>query len=278
MSNSFEITFTPIAGDPRNNSAIYYKQLVDQNIWKWSDSKFNKAKIGDYFAFYFHNKKITIHRIIDIKGSEDKFPTWDYSFVKEKNVLILSSPLYKLTWNEWQRLNGPEKRNGTYTTVNLQKKWPLVYRHLLQTPSARIMSDYINNLISLDNEYGDLNRSWWVECDNPRVPHHSLWWIIYCWDDINLPRAHNRRHQLLLNRFSYNNNSDKYSHHILKYFREIAIEYDVWDDYLNEKFEKDLNTGKIKHYISGNKRNENSVILDNKLIKWEYYEKTKHPA
>ena len=278
MSNSFEITFTPIAGDPRNNSAIYYKQLVDQNIWKWSDSKFNKAKIGDYFAFYFHNKKITIHRIIDIKGSEDKFPTWDYSFVKEKNVLILSSPLYKLTWNEWQRLNGPEKRQGTYTTVNLQKKWPLVYRHLLQTPSARIMSDYINNLISLDNEYGDLNRSWWVECDNPRVPHHSLWWIIYCWDDINLPRAHNRRHQLLLNRFSYNNNSDKYSHHILKYFREIAIEYDVWDDYLNEKFEKDLNTGKIKHYISGNKRNENSVILDNKLIKWEYYEKTKHPA
>lgn len=278
MSNSFEITFTPIAGDPRNNSAIYYKQLVDQNIWKWSDSKFNKAKIGDYFAFYFHNKKITIHRIIDIKGSEDKFPTWDYSFVKEKNVLILSSPLYKLTWNEWQRLNGPEKRNGTYTTVNLQKKWPLVYRHLLQTPSARIMSDYIDNLISLDNEYGDLNRSWWVEGDNPRVPHHSLWWIIYCWDDINLPRAHNRRHQLLLNRFSYNNNSDKYSHHILKYFREIAIEYDVWDDYLNEKFEKDLNTGKIKHYISGNKRNENSVILDNKLIKWEYYEKTKHPA
>ena len=279
MSKSFEITFTPIAGDPRNNSAIYYKQLVDQNIWKWSDSKFNKAKIGDYFAFYFHNKKITIHRIIDIKGSEDKFPTWDYSFVKEKNVLILSSPLYKLTWNEWQRLNGPEKRNGTYTTVNLQKKWPLVYRHLLQTPSARIMSDYISEVVSPDSgSYGSDFKDWWFEGDDPRVPHHSLWWIIYCWDYVNLAKAFNRRKKLLLSHWTHNNNSNKYPKRILKDFREIAIEYDIWNDYINDKYEKDLDTGKIERYCSGNKMKENGVILDNKLIKWEYYEKTKYLA
>ena len=93
-----------------------------------------------------------------------------------------------------------------------------------------------------------------------------------------MPNAWNRLDHALLNRCTHNNNSDKYSSRILGDFRKIAIEYDVWDDYLNEKFEKDLDTGKIKRHIDGNQRKENSVILDSKLIKWEYYERTKHPA
>ena len=67
MSNSFEITFTPISvSDKHNKSVIYYNQLVDANVWQWSDGKYNKAKKGDYFAFYFHNEKIWIHEIIDL--------------------------------------------------------------------------------------------------------------------------------------------------------------------------------------------------------------------
>ena len=284
MSNSFEITFTPISvSDKHNKSVIYYNQLVDANVWQWSDGKYNKAKKGDYFAFYFHNEKIWIHEIIDLKGPEHKFPTWDYTFVHERNVLMLSPPLYKITWNEWETLNGPQCRMGTYTTKDLKKARPSVYNYLLskkngcKTPSAKIISDYISELISLDNEYGDLNRSWLNENDDPKVPHHSLWWIIYCWDYVNLTKAFNRRKKLLLSRWTHNNNSNKYPKRILKDFREIAMEYDIWNDYINDKYEKDLNTGKIERYCSGNKMKENSVILDNKLIKWEYYEKTKHP-
>jgi hypothetical protein len=276
MSSKFEITFTPISvSDSTKASVIHYNELVDRNIWKWSDSHINKSKVGDFLAFYFHNRKLVFHKIIDIKGPEYRLSSWD---ITTRNVLILSPPLYEITWNEWVLLKGPMSKNGTYTTANLQKKWPLVYRHLLKTPTARVMSDYISELVSHDNEYGDLNRSWLNEQDDPRVPHHTLWWIIYCWDAINLPNAWNRRDQLLLNRCTHNNNSDKYSSRILGDFRKIAIEYDVWDDYLNEKFEKDLDTGKIKRYINGNQRKENSVILDSKLIKWEYYERTKHPA
>ena len=120
-------------------------------------------------------------------------------------------------------------------------------------------------------------KDWWFEGDDPRVPHHSLWWIIYCWDYVNLAKAFNRRKKLLLSHWTHNNNSNKYPRRILKDFREIAMEYDIWNDYINDKYEKDLNTGKIERYCSGNKMKENSVILDNKLIKWEYYEKTKHP-
>ena len=35
--------------------------------WCWDDSRYNKAKIGDFFAFYFHGMRIVIHKILDIK-------------------------------------------------------------------------------------------------------------------------------------------------------------------------------------------------------------------
>jgi len=131
MTASFEITFTPISVSKKNHiSVIYYNELVSKNIWRWSDGQYNKSKIGDYFAFYFHKNKLIFHKILDIKGPENKYLNWNYNDDKSRDILILSQPLYEIEWNEWELLNGPQSRMSTYTTTNLKNKRPLVYNYL----------------------------------------------------------------------------------------------------------------------------------------------------
>ena len=132
MTTPFEITFTPISVSNRNHiSVIYYNELVSKNIWRWSDGKHNNSKIGGYFAFYFHKKELILHKIIDIKGAENKYLDWNYNDDKSRNILILSKPLYKINWDEWELLNGPQNRMLTYTTTNLKNKRPMVYNYIL---------------------------------------------------------------------------------------------------------------------------------------------------
>jgi len=127
-----EITFTPISVSNKNHISVnYYNELASKNIWRWSDGKHNNSKIGNYFAFYFHNKKLIFHKIIDIKGPEYKFFDWNYSAGQSKNILILSQPLFTIKWDEWELLNGPKSKMGTYTTKNLKNKRPLLYNNLL---------------------------------------------------------------------------------------------------------------------------------------------------
>ena len=131
MTASFEITFTPISVSKKNHiSVIYYNELISKNIWRWSDGQYNKSKIGDYFAFYFHKNKIIFHKILDIKGPENKYSNWSYNDDKSRDILILSQPLHEVKWNEWELLNGPQSRMSTYTTTNLKNKRPLVYNYL----------------------------------------------------------------------------------------------------------------------------------------------------
>jgi hypothetical protein len=132
MITPIEITFTPISVSKINHvSVTYYNELVSKNIWRWSDSKYNKSIIGNYFAFYFHGEKLIFHKIIDIKGPEYKYSDWNYDAGQSKNILILSQPLFTINWNEWELLNGPQKKMGTYTTKNLKKDRPLLYNKLL---------------------------------------------------------------------------------------------------------------------------------------------------
>ena len=132
MTTFFEITFTPISVSNLNHiSVIYYNELISKNTWRWSDGKYNNSKIGNYFAFYFHNKELIFHKILDIESPENKYLNWNYNGEQCKNILILSKPLRKIKWNEWELLNGPQNRMLTYTTKNLKKKRPLVYNYLL---------------------------------------------------------------------------------------------------------------------------------------------------
>lgn len=94
------------------------------------DGKHNKSKVGDYFAFYFHNQKVVFHRIVDIKGSDHKYHDWSYSGDQARNILILTNPLHTILWNEWVAFHGQQSRMSTYTTVHLKQKRPFLYEYL----------------------------------------------------------------------------------------------------------------------------------------------------
>jgi len=122
-----EITFTPIS---MNRSSIQYYNELGTNEWRWSDGKHSRSKVGHLFAFYFHNEKVVLHRILEIRSSEDKHRHWSYLGDQERNILLLSDPLHTIPWEEWVVLRGPQSRMSTYTTVHLQQNRPLLYEYL----------------------------------------------------------------------------------------------------------------------------------------------------
>jgi hypothetical protein len=130
------LTITPISNDIRNKSRIDYREQVlrvkeDNLIWCWDDSRFNKAKVGEYFAFYFHGIKVIIHKIIGVKSPIHRLPSWSKNVGQgDRNVLELSEPLQTIKWSEWQLLDGPESKMGTYTTKDLKTSRPELYRLL----------------------------------------------------------------------------------------------------------------------------------------------------
>jgi hypothetical protein len=68
MDNYCYLTISPINRDPKSAGNIDYNEQLSRVLtegfkWCWDDSKYNKAKVGDYFAFYFHGMRIVIHKI-----------------------------------------------------------------------------------------------------------------------------------------------------------------------------------------------------------------------
>jgi len=133
MNNCEHLTITPINKELKSNSNTDFReQLVRTRTgelhWCWDDSRYNKAKPKEYFAFLFYENKVVIHQILEIKPSSERLESW-YSNVGQtnRNVLELSLPLKKLTWNEWIMNDGPQKKQGTYTTKKLSKNRPKLY-------------------------------------------------------------------------------------------------------------------------------------------------------
>jgi len=125
----FSLTTTPINTTSNNSiSMLHYNELVSRDTWRWTDSKANASKKGDYFAFRFHGKFMRFHKIIDIMDATYRLVSWGAD--DGKNVLILSRQLKEMSWSEWESLNGPNQITKTATFKNLQK-WPLFYHNLL---------------------------------------------------------------------------------------------------------------------------------------------------
>ena len=66
------LTITPISKDARSKGCIDYNEQEKRTSiygykWCWDDSQFNKAKVGEYFAFLFFEKRVIIHKIDNIK-------------------------------------------------------------------------------------------------------------------------------------------------------------------------------------------------------------------
>jgi hypothetical protein len=136
MDNYCHLTITPISKDTKSPSYIDYNEQLSRVLneefqWCWDDSRYNKAKIGDYFAFYFHGMRVVIHKILDVKPPSARLPSWSKNVGQgDRNVVELSHPLLEITWIEWQLIGAPESKMGTYTTSDLSTERPRLYEYL----------------------------------------------------------------------------------------------------------------------------------------------------
>ena len=67
----------------------------------WDDTQNNKSKIGYYFAYYFQQKYVYIHKIINILQPSEQPSDMIWESNKNRQILCLSKQLKKFTWNEW---------------------------------------------------------------------------------------------------------------------------------------------------------------------------------
>ena len=124
-----ELTITPISAARDRSSALdHYTELAENHVWKWNDGVHKSSVVGDGFAFFFYKQRLVFHRKLDIKGPEHRLPSWGES---NRNVVILTPPLFEISWDEWISLNGYTRCMGTFTTVNLKTKRPLLFNMLI---------------------------------------------------------------------------------------------------------------------------------------------------
>lgn len=65
----------------------------------WDDTQNNKSKIGYYFAYYYQQKYVFIHKIINILPPNER-PS-EMVWVSDRQILCLTPQLKMFTWNEW---------------------------------------------------------------------------------------------------------------------------------------------------------------------------------
>jgi hypothetical protein len=136
MDNLCHLTLSPISKDIKSPSYVDYNEQLSRVLhdgfqWCWDDSRYNKAKSGDYFAFYFHGMRVVIHQIVDVKPPAERLPSWSKNVGQgDRNVLALSHPMLEIAWIEWQLMAGPESKMGTYTTMDLSYSAPRLYQYL----------------------------------------------------------------------------------------------------------------------------------------------------
>ncbi len=165
MDNLYHLTLSPISKDIKSLSYIDYNEQLSRVLhdgfqWCWDDSRYNKAKAGEYFAFYFHGMRVVIHKILDVKPPSERLPSWSKNVGQgDRNVLVLSQPMLEITWIEWQLMGGPESKMGTYTTTDLSYSSPRLYQYLrsvLETPNPKNKNSNIKLIIEEELEIDDI--------------------------------------------------------------------------------------------------------------------------
>lgn len=135
--SSINLTITPINKKLTSISNIDFREQLSlaekgESCWCWDDTKYNKAKKGEYFAFMFYGEKVIIHRITSVKSPLERPPYWSSNVGQtNRNVLELSLPLKEITWTEWEYYNiGPKAHMGTYTINTGDEYWPKLFKIL----------------------------------------------------------------------------------------------------------------------------------------------------
>jgi hypothetical protein len=235
-----------------NKQLDKYNEMTRSKTYRWKTS--TSYKKGHLFGFYFYGKFVRIHEIIDTN-----------------DILLLTQQLIEISWTEWLSLNGPKvTKTKQYDLIHYPlldsklvqlkkevKKVEFNEQVFIEVPCAKIMKRFINNL----------NKE--VDYDG------TLWQIIYVLNNDygNVSNIWKRRDKLLLNIGFYENNSDIYPRKILRDYRQIAHQYGKWNQFINEKFE--YYNGSITKY---NGIKKEYLFLDNKSIKWDYYERSSNSS
>jgi hypothetical protein len=76
-------------------------------IAKWDDSKFNSARVGDYFGFVQQTKDIVeVFQIERIVLGRDRPDYWDIEEHRRRDILILSRKIIDIKWSSYKEENG----------------------------------------------------------------------------------------------------------------------------------------------------------------------------
>ena len=107
--------FTSDEKKPSRSDFIEQCQRVKHGLpLVWDDSSHNKARIGDKFGFWFYQKKIHIHTIIDVKNPKHRLDSWSENVGQgDRNVITLSNDYIIIPWDDWIVLNGAKRCMGT---------------------------------------------------------------------------------------------------------------------------------------------------------------------
>ena len=171
--NCNKLTITPINKDLKSKSNTDFREQMERTCtgelnWCWDDSRYNKARAGEYFAFMFYGTKVIIHKILAVKPPSERLPSWSQNVGQtDRNVVELSEPLKEISWNEWLENEGPLAHLGTYATSDLSVSRPKLYACLeslernivsrvkdtAKTPAKKV--DYVT---SLENENAALKK------------------------------------------------------------------------------------------------------------------------
>jgi hypothetical protein len=130
---------------PESKTNISYKnynhEKTKEHCMIWDDPQ-NKLKKGDFLLFYCWGKRVEIHKIIDIKGSEERRKHW--SEHNERNVICLSPLLHTYSFGEFALFDPPYKEYGkgakNYIVRSLNG-WPKLKDELLIIHNKYIVND-----------------------------------------------------------------------------------------------------------------------------------------
>ena len=117
------------------------KPILNGNLfWCWDDAPQNKANEGDIFIFWDYDGKskgekgqwrsgdFHFHKVISVRNPSQRLPSWSANVGQShRNVLELSPPKFKLTYDEMIKYGAKPDYHGTkYPKAGFERGSPLI--------------------------------------------------------------------------------------------------------------------------------------------------------
>ena len=117
------------------------RHILDGNLfWCWDDAPENKANVGDIFIFWdydgegkgekgqWRSGNFHFHKVISVRNPSERLPSWSANVGQShRNVLELSPPKFKLTYDEMIKYGAKPQYHGTkYPKAGFERDSPLI--------------------------------------------------------------------------------------------------------------------------------------------------------